>query len=138
MIEKILFPVDLSPSRAAMAAYVRRAADIFGSQVALVYVCDLTSSNGFELMVRTMRDVAEDHLCIARERLSTFLPSEFPPCGLHANPLLWGSGGTDRGGSQGPWLRSHHHAHSRRSVSTDASRVNYGKGAKRRGLHGDD
>ena len=79
MIEKILFPVDFSPSCAAMAAYVRRAADIFGSQVALVYVCDLTSSNGFELMARTMRDIAEDHLCIARERLNSFLPSEFPP-----------------------------------------------------------
>lgn len=62
-----------------MAAYVRRAADIFGSQVALVYVCDLTSSNGFELMVRTMREATEDHLSVARDRLDSFLPPEFPP-----------------------------------------------------------
>ena len=79
MIEKILFPVDFSPSCAAMAAYVRRAADIFDSQVALVYVCDLTSNNGFELMVRGMREVTEDHLSVARDRLDSFLPSEFPP-----------------------------------------------------------
>jgi nucleotide-binding universal stress UspA family protein len=79
MIEKILFPVDFSPSCAAMGAYVRRAADMFGSQVALVYVSDLTSNNGFELMARTMQEVAEDHLGAARERLDSFLQSEFPP-----------------------------------------------------------
>lgn len=79
MIKKILFPVDFSPSCAAMAAYVRRAADIFASQVSLVYVCDLISNNGFELLVRSLKDIAEDHLCVGRDRLHCFLQSEFPP-----------------------------------------------------------
>jgi hypothetical protein len=38
MIEKILFPVDFSPACAAMANYVKRAADLFGSRVTLVRV----------------------------------------------------------------------------------------------------
>ena len=49
MIENILFPVDFSPSCAAMAAYVKRAAAICGARVTLVHVFDLTGHNGFEL-----------------------------------------------------------------------------------------
>lgn len=79
MIEKILFPVDFSLSCEAMAAYVKRAAKMFGAHVTLVHVCDLYSNNGFELVVRNLREVAEDHLCIAQERLDSFLRSEFPP-----------------------------------------------------------
>ena len=41
MIQKILFPVDFSPSCVAMAANVARAAAIFGAEVTIVYVCDL-------------------------------------------------------------------------------------------------
>jgi len=79
MIGKILFPVDFSLSCESMAAYVKRAAEMFGAHVTLVHVCDLYSNNGFELVVRNLREVGEDHLCIAQERLDSFLPSEFPP-----------------------------------------------------------
>jgi nucleotide-binding universal stress UspA family protein len=78
MIEKILFPVDFSPSCAAMATYVRRAADMFGSRVTLVHVCDLASHNGFELYVRSLQTIAEEHWSIARHKLDSFLESEFP------------------------------------------------------------
>ena len=71
MIEKILFPVEFSPPCAAMAGFVKRAAEMFGSRVTLVHVCDLTRNNGFELITRTMREVAED-------QLKSFLESDFP------------------------------------------------------------
>jgi nucleotide-binding universal stress UspA family protein len=79
MIEKILFPVDFSPSCAAMSTYVKRAATIFGSQVTLIHVCDLASHNGFELYVRSLQEIAEEHWSIARRKLDSFLESEFPP-----------------------------------------------------------
>ena len=79
MIDKILFPVDFSPSCAAMAAYVKRAAEMFGSRVTLVYVCDLASNNGFELLARTMREIAADHRAVAEDQLKSFLKSDFPP-----------------------------------------------------------
>jgi hypothetical protein len=37
-IEKILFPVNFSPSCIAMAPYVRRAATLFNAVVSLVHV----------------------------------------------------------------------------------------------------
>jgi hypothetical protein len=37
-IQNILFPVDFSPSCVAMAAYVKRAAAIFGARVTLVAI----------------------------------------------------------------------------------------------------
>jgi len=79
MIKKILFPVDFSPCCVAMASYVKRAADLFGSQVTLVHVCDLDSNNGFELYVRTLQEVEEDHRSVAQQKLDSFLASEFPP-----------------------------------------------------------
>jgi len=79
VIEKILFPVDFSPACAAMGPYVKRAADLFGSRVTLVHVCDLASHNGFELYVRSLPEIAEEHRCIAEERLKSFLEAEFPP-----------------------------------------------------------
>ena len=79
MIEKILFPVDFSPSSAAMAPYVSRAAEMFGACVSLVHVCDLASHNGFELLVRVPQEIAEEHQGIAEERLGSFLKAEFPP-----------------------------------------------------------
>ena len=78
MLEHILFPVDFSPSCVAMAAYVQRAAAIFGAQVTLVHVCDLASHNGFELYARRADEVAEDHWNVARNKLELFLKSEFP------------------------------------------------------------
>ena len=78
MIENILFPVDFSPSCAAMAAYVKRAAAICGARVTLVHVFDLTGHNGFELYVRPLPEIAEEHRELAREKLDSFLASEFP------------------------------------------------------------
>jgi nucleotide-binding universal stress UspA family protein len=78
MIEKILFPVDFSPSCVAMAPYVKRAAEMFGSRVTLVHVCDLASHNGFELYVRPAQEIAEEHQSIARDKLESFLTSDFP------------------------------------------------------------
>ena len=78
MIQKILFPVDfLSPS-VAMAAYVKRAASIFGAEVTIVHVCDLSSHNGFELYARPATDIAREHWNLAQHNLEQFLASEFP------------------------------------------------------------
>jgi nucleotide-binding universal stress UspA family protein len=78
MMQKIMFPVDFSPSCAAMAAYVERAAAIFGAEVTIVHVCDLSSHNGFELYARPAADIAEEHWNLARSKLELFLKSEFP------------------------------------------------------------
>jgi len=78
MIKRILFPVDFSPSCVAMAAYVERSAAIFGAEVSIVHVCDLSSHNGFELYVRPADDIAEEHWNLARTKLERFLKSEFP------------------------------------------------------------
>ncbi len=79
MIETILFPIDFSQPCSAMANYVKRAAEMFRSQVTLGHVCDLASHNGFELYVRSVPEIAEEHWCIARDRLDRFLEYEFPP-----------------------------------------------------------
>ena len=79
MIRKILFPVDFSPYCAAMAAYVQRAASIFGAEVALVHVCDLSSHNGFELYARPATEIAKEHWELGQSKLEAFLASEFPP-----------------------------------------------------------
>jgi nucleotide-binding universal stress UspA family protein len=51
---------------------------MFGSEVALVHVCDLVSHNGFELYFRPHQEIADEHWGIARRRLDSFLESEFP------------------------------------------------------------
>ena len=78
MLQKILFPVDFSASCVAMAAYVERAAAIFGASVTIVHVCDLASHNGFELYARRSDEIAEDHWNLARNNLELFLTSTFP------------------------------------------------------------
>ena len=78
VIEKILFPVDFSPSCISMAPYVKRAAEMFDARVSMVHVCDLASHNGFELLVRIPQEIADEHRSIAEERLQGFLESEFP------------------------------------------------------------
>ena len=78
MIDRILFPVDFSPSCASMALFVQRAATLFRSSVTLLHVCDLMSHNGFELYVRSPQEIAETHLCVAQGELESFLASEFP------------------------------------------------------------
>ena len=78
IIEKILYPVDFSPSCIAMAPYVKRAAAVLGAKVSLVHVVNLASYSGFELYVRPISEVSEEHLNIGRERLDLFLAAEFP------------------------------------------------------------
>jgi nucleotide-binding universal stress UspA family protein len=78
MIQNILFPVDFSPSCVAMAAYVKRAAAIFGARVTLVHIFDLYSHDALQLYVRSLSEVAEEQQNLARDKLNSFLQSEFP------------------------------------------------------------
>jgi nucleotide-binding universal stress UspA family protein len=80
-IQNILFPVDFSPSSVAMAAYVKRAAAIFGAKVTLLHVFDLYSHDAVQLYVRPLSEVAEEQQKLAREKLDSFLKSEFPLTG---------------------------------------------------------
>ena len=132
MIQKILFPVDFSPSSVAMATYVKRAADLFGSRVTLVHVCDLASHNAFELYVRSPRDIAEEHQSIARQTLESFLESEFPPAKC---PRILRSG---EAAAQIAEVASTGEfdliviADTRRPIPANAAGVHYSKGAQRR------
>lgn len=78
MIERILFPVDFSQACVAISSFVKRAATIFHARVSLLYVCDLVSHNGFELYVRSLQEIAEEHWNVARRKLDSFLESDFP------------------------------------------------------------
>ncbi len=78
LVTNILFPVDFSASCVAMAAYVKRAAALFGARVTLMHVFEPASRSGLELYVRPPREIAEDHKEVARERLDEFLSKEFP------------------------------------------------------------
>jgi nucleotide-binding universal stress UspA family protein len=91
MIEKILFPIDFSPACVAIATFVKRAATIFQSRVSLLYVCGLTSHNGFELYVRSQQEIAEEHWNVARQKLDSFLESDFP---VSSCPRILRSGDT--------------------------------------------
>jgi nucleotide-binding universal stress UspA family protein len=78
LIASILYPVDFSPTCVAMAAYVKRAAALLGAKVSLVHVVDPTGYNGLQLYVRPISEVSEEYLGIGRERLDSFLTTEFP------------------------------------------------------------
>jgi nucleotide-binding universal stress UspA family protein len=79
LITNILFPVDFSPSSIAMALYVKRAAALFAAKVSLIHVFDPASYNGFELyLARGPAEIAEEHKTIGRDRLNSFLQTEFP------------------------------------------------------------
>jgi nucleotide-binding universal stress UspA family protein len=78
MIQKILFPVDFSPSCVAMAAYVKRAAAIFGAEVSILHVYNPASETGLELYTRPPSEVAEDHWKMALSKMEVFLTEEFP------------------------------------------------------------
>lgn len=78
MIRKILFPVDFSLTCVGMAAYVKQAAEIFSAEVTLMHVCDLESHNGFELYVRTPNEISQEHWEVGRNKLESFLTSQFP------------------------------------------------------------
>jgi len=90
-IQNILFPVDFSPSCAAMASYVKRAAAIASAKVTLLYVLEPSASAaaGFELLARPLREVEEDRESVARAKLDSYLPSEFP---LDHSPRLFLAG----------------------------------------------
>ncbi len=90
MIRRILFPVDFSDGCAAMAAYVQRAATLWGATVSLVHVCDLSSSSGFEIYARPGGEIAEEHWNVAKDRLGRFLVPEFP---LESSPRILLAGG---------------------------------------------
>ena len=77
-IQNILFPVDFSPSCVAMAAFVKRAAAMFSAKVTLVHAFDLYSHDAFQLYVRSLAEVAEEQQNLARDKLDSFLNSEFP------------------------------------------------------------
>lgn len=94
LIDSILFPVDFSPSCVAMAPYVKRAAVLFGAKVSLIYVFDLMSHNGFELIVRPLPDIEEEHRNTARNKLDSFLKSEFPVA-EHPRILVSGDAATE-------------------------------------------
>ena len=93
IIQNILFPVDFSRSCVAMAPYVKRAADIFGAKVTLVHVFDLYSHNAMQLYVRPPSEVGEEQQKLARDKLDSFLKSEFPASGS-ARVLLSGDAAT--------------------------------------------
>jgi nucleotide-binding universal stress UspA family protein len=97
MFDNILFPVDFSPSCAAMAAYVQRAAGILGAKVSLLHVVDLSSLNSFELYTRPLPVIAEEHLDFSREKLDSFLTAEFPVSG---SPRILTSGDAAAGIAQ--------------------------------------
>ena len=78
LINNILFPVSFSASCVAMAAYVRRVADLYHAKVTLIHVFDPASYNGFELYVRPPSEIEQEHQNIARDRLNSFLADEFP------------------------------------------------------------
>ena len=78
LIKNILYPVDFSPSCIAMAAYVKRASTVLNAKVSLVHVFDPASYNGFELYLRPISEISEEHHNIGREKLDSFLTAEFP------------------------------------------------------------
>jgi nucleotide-binding universal stress UspA family protein len=93
LIKNILFPVDFSASCVAMSAYVSRTASLFGAKVTLIHVFDPASYDGFELYIRRLPEIAKEHEAIARERLDSFLRSEFPAA-EHPRILVSGDAAT--------------------------------------------
>jgi len=78
MIKKILFPVDFSTSCTAMAPFVKRASYLFGARITLVHVFEPMSRNGFEMCVRPLPEVTEEHRNLAGDKLDSFIASQFP------------------------------------------------------------
>jgi nucleotide-binding universal stress UspA family protein len=78
MIKKILFPVDFSPSCAAIADFVRSVATIFGAKVTLLHVAQLMSHKAFEISVRPVPEIEAEEGNLAQNKLNAFLQAEFP------------------------------------------------------------
>jgi nucleotide-binding universal stress UspA family protein len=51
---------------------------MFGAKVTLVHAFDLYSHDAFQLYVRSLSEVAEEQQTLARDKLNSFLKSEFP------------------------------------------------------------
>jgi hypothetical protein len=51
---------------------------MFSAKVTLVRVFDLYSHDAFQLYVRSLSEVAEEQQNLARDKLDSFLKSEFP------------------------------------------------------------
>jgi universal stress protein A len=83
-IQKILFPVDFSPSCDAMVPFVKRVATMFGAKVTLLYVLE-PSTSAFELLTRPAPAAEEDQKTVACAKLAEYLCSEFP---VHNFPRL--------------------------------------------------
>src|SRR5258708_27706499 len=62
-----------------MAAFVKRAAAIFGARVTLLHIFDLHSHDAMQLYIRPPSEVAEEQRNLARDKFASFLKSEFPP-----------------------------------------------------------
>ena len=71
-IQKILFPVDFSPSCDAMAPFVKRAAAMLSAKVTLLYLLE-PSASGFELLTRPLPDAEEDRKKVACAKLESYL-----------------------------------------------------------------
>jgi nucleotide-binding universal stress UspA family protein len=76
-IQRILFPVDFSPSCVAMASFAKRAASIFSAKITLLHVLEPLASS-FELLVRPLPEVEKNREDVARAKLDAFLETEFP------------------------------------------------------------
>lgn len=61
-----------------MAPFVKRSAAIFGARVTLLHVFDLYSHDAMQLYARPPSEVAEEQWNLARDKLHSFLKSEFP------------------------------------------------------------
>jgi nucleotide-binding universal stress UspA family protein len=83
-INKILFPVDFSPSCDAMVPFVKRVAAMFSAKVTILYVLE-PSTSGFELLTRPAPKAEEDHKTVACARLTAYLSSQLP---VHKFPRL--------------------------------------------------
>jgi nucleotide-binding universal stress UspA family protein len=83
-IQKILFPVDFSPSCDAMAPFVQRVAAMFSAKVTLLHVLEPFNS-GYEVLARPAPAAEEDRKKVACGRLEAYLSTEFP---LHENHRL--------------------------------------------------
>ncbi len=128
-IQKILFPVDFSPSCDAMVPFVKRAAAMFSAKVTLLYVLE-PSASGFELLTRPAPEAEEDHKTVACAKLTAYLSSELPVHKFHR--LLVVGEAADRIAAVGKRtrLRSDRHAYLRRGVPENASRLDYRKGSE--------
>jgi nucleotide-binding universal stress UspA family protein len=76
-IQKILFPVDFSPSCTAVVPFVKRAAAMYSAKVTLLYVSE-PSVSGFEVLARPAPEADDDCKTVACAKLRAYLSAELP------------------------------------------------------------